>query len=122
MLTPPLSQEKTLSQTSLPTALSLSGTGIIASGGTSTSKEKPLFGADFEVGTKLSFLNKTIFEDTRAYAGAYHFDASDVNSMNGTRFQSKQPPLNGFVLELAIQNDTIRGGQRLCRGSRTLSA
>lgn len=105
----PLSQEKTLSETTLPTALSLSGTGIIASGGTSTSKEKPLFGADFEVGTKLSFLNKTIFEDTRAYAGAYHFDASDVDSMNGTRFRIETAPLEWLRFGAEIQNDTIRG-------------
>lgn len=105
----PLSGEKTLSETTLPAALSLSGTGIVATGGTATAKETPLFGADFEVGYKLGFLKDTWFDDTRAYAGAYHFDAPDTESMDGTRFRIETAPFEWLRFGGEVQRDTIRG-------------
>lgn len=105
----PLSEEKTLSETTLPASLSLSGTGILATGGTATARETPLFGADFEVGYKLDFLKETWFEETRAYAGAYRFDADEVEAMNGTRFRVETAPFEWLRLGAEAQRDNIRG-------------
>jgi hypothetical protein len=105
----PLTGEKTLSETALPASLSLSGTGIVASGGTATAKEKPLFGADFEIGYKLGFLKDTWFDDTRAYAGAYHFDAKNAESMDGARFRVETAPFEWLRFGAEVQRDNIRG-------------
>lgn len=105
----PLSEEKTLSETTLPASLSLSGTGILATGGTATARETPLSGADFEVGYKLDFLKETWFEETRAYAGAYRFDADEVEAMNGMRFRVETAPFEWLRFGAEAQQDNIRG-------------
>lgn len=105
----PLSGEKTVSEGALPASVALSGTGLVARGGTATAKEKPLFGADFEVGYKLGFLKDTWFDDTRAYAGAYHFDAPDTESMDGTRVRVETAPFEWLRFGAEVQRDTIRG-------------
>lgn len=105
----PLTGEKTLFEATLPASLSLSGTGILATGGTATATETPLFGADFEVGHKLDILKETWFSDTWAYAGAYRFDAADTRAMSGARFRVETAPFEWLRLGAEAQQDNIRG-------------
>lgn len=105
----PLSEEKAFSETTLPASLSLSGTGILATGGTATATETPLFGADFEVGYKLGVLEDTWFDDTRVYGGAYHFDAKNTDAMTGTRFRVETAPFEWLRFGAEGQRDNIRG-------------
>lgn len=105
----PLTGEKILSETTLPASLSLSGTGILATGGTATAKETPLFGADVEVGYKLDFLKDTAFSDTWAYAGAYRFDAADTKAMSGTRVRIETAPFEWLRFGAEVQQDNVRG-------------
>lgn len=105
----PLTGTKTLSRILLPTALSLSGTGIVATGGSATARETPLYGADIEVGRKLGFLKNTAFADTWAYAGAYRFDAPGVEAMNGGRVRLETGPFEWLRFGVEAQHDNIRG-------------
>ncbi len=109
----PLSKERVLSETrtALPASLTLSGTGILASGGEAIAQaiEHPMAGADFEIGRKLPFLESTWFADTRAYAGAFHFDAEGVRAMDGFRFRVETAPLSWLRFGAEHQQDNIRG-------------
>lgn len=109
----PLSKERVLSETrtALPASLTLSGTGILASGGEAIAQaiEHPMAGADFEIGRKLPFLESTWFADTRAYAGAFHFDAEGVRAMDGFRFRIETAPLSWLRFGAEHQQDNIRG-------------
>ena len=109
----PLSQAQVIARDSvaLPSTLSLSGTGLVASGGRATSEaiEHPMAGLDFEIGRKLPFLDATWFSDTRAYAGAFHFDAEDVRPMDGFRFRIETAPLSWLRFGAEHQQDNIRG-------------
>ncbi len=109
----PLSKERVLSETrtALPASLTLSGTGILASGGEAIAQaiEHPMAGADIEIGRKLPFLESTWFADTRAYAGAFHFDAEGVRAMDGLRFRIETAPLSWLRFGAEHQQDNIRG-------------
>ncbi len=109
----PLSKERVLSETrtALPASLTLSGTGILASGGEAIAQaiEHPMAGADIEIGRKLPFLESTWFADTRAYAGAFHFDAEGVRAMDGFRFRVETAPLSWLRFGAEHQQDNIRG-------------
>ncbi len=110
----PLTGTKELASSNIPltTSVTLSGTGLVATSGFSdfVMKEHQYSGVDGEIGRKLPFLEKTWFEETRAFVGAYRFTASDVKTMFGARLRIEAAPLEWLRFGAEYQKDSIRAG------------
>lgn len=105
-----LTGEKTITNT-LPTTIRFSGTGLIATGGTSTLTETPMSGFDFEAGYKLPL--PVSWPDTRVYAGGYYFDADHVPAIHGARARFKSDITDWLQIGAEYRDDNIRDHETL---------
>ncbi|HRC27144.1 MAG TPA: inverse autotransporter beta domain-containing protein, partial [Alphaproteobacteria bacterium] len=99
---------------SLDTDFALRGRTIIATQTATENivRETPLSGFDLEAGHKVSFLEGSWMDDTRAYASWYHFDGDGVDPVDGYRIRLRTSLTDWLQVGLEHQDDGLRGSDQ----------
>lgn len=73
-------------------------------------EEKALHGLDLELGWRVPFADD-VTDNTRIYAGGYHFNASGVEDVTGWRVRTTSDITNYMQVGARFQHDDVRGAQ-----------
>jgi hypothetical protein len=107
-----LSDEKSTT-TTLPTRISFSGTGLVATGGTSTLTEVPLSGGDLELGVKMPFSKSLPLPDVSLYGGGYYFTGDNVETIRGGRVRLHSEITDWLQVGAEYRKDNVRDDEIL---------
>ncbi len=96
-----------------PTTFSLSGTSLVATGGSYILTEVPNHGIDTEFGARLPLPEYNYLRNIWGYAGAYHFDSDETESINGYRLRASADITDKFSLGAEWRQDNVRDNEFL---------
>jgi hypothetical protein len=105
--------DKKSTTTTLPTRISFSGTGLVATGGTSTLTEVPLSGGDLELGVKIPFSKSLPLPDVSIYGGGYYFTGDDVETVRGGRVRLHSEITDWLQIGAEYRRDNVRDDEAL---------